>query len=73
MDLVVTVTQAARILGLTTGRVRQLLLAGELTGNKTSGNGPWLLERAAVEEYARRHPQIPGTAGRPRKAHPQLA
>jgi hypothetical protein len=48
----VTVTQAADILKLkSTGRVRQLLLAGILRGKKFGSY--WMVERKSIEEYAR--------------------
>lgn len=45
-----TVEAAASALGLTTGRVRQLLRAGVLVGEKVTERC-WLISRASVEAY----------------------
>ncbi len=49
----VTLTEAARILGLTTGRLRQMLGAKEIPGTKASPQ-LWLMARKDVENLARR-------------------
>jgi hypothetical protein len=61
----VSVTDAAEIIGCTTGRVRQLLLEGELRGKKLSEkhNAPWLVSRVDAEKLR----ENPGNTGRPRK------
>jgi hypothetical protein len=61
----VSVTKAAAIIGCTTGRVRQLLLNGELRGKKLddSEQAPWLVSRVDAEKYSK----TPTTTGRPRK------
>lgn len=61
----VSVTDAAAIIGCTTGRVRQLLIDGSLRGQKLSEqeNAPWLVSKAAAEKLAKK----PASTGRPRK------
>ena len=44
-----TTPQAAAKLGLTTGRVRQLAIAGELPGAKRFGRD-WMIPKEAVEK-----------------------
>ena len=41
----------AEILKLTTGRIRQLLIAGELRGKRVSG--VWVIKRRELERYQR--------------------
>ena len=41
----------AEILKLTTGRIRQLLIAGELRGKRVSG--VWVIKRSELERYQR--------------------
>lgn len=48
-DDAVTAPQAARILGLTNGRIRQLARAGKLDAGKFGRD--WLISRASVEVY----------------------
>ena len=62
LEKYVNVNDAAEIIGCTRGRVRQLLLAGKLAGEKVSALA-WLVERKAVEQYRDRE----YTTGRPRK------
>lgn len=59
------ITEAAEILGCTTGRVRQLLLAGEVVGEKVSSldNAPWIIDRKSLAKYAQKEQ----TVGRPRQ------
>ena len=59
-----SVTQAADYLGLTVGRIRQLLLAGDLTGEKFGDpeNGVWMIPKKVIYSYAKIKP----TTGRPR-------
>lgn len=61
----VSVTDAASIIGCTTGRVRQLLLDGEIRGKKLSQseNSPWLVSKVDAEKLAKN----PASTGRPRK------
>jgi len=47
-----SVTEAAAELDLTVGRVRQLLLAGEIQGHKL-GEKQWAISRAEVEKQKR--------------------
>lgn len=47
----ITVETAAARLGLTVGRVRQLLAAGTLSGHKVSPRC-WLIDPASVAVYA---------------------
>lgn len=68
LDDFVTCSEAARIMGVTTGRVRQLLSNGTLLGEKMPGaehqtHRPWLLLRRDVEQY--RDKQSRGRRGRP--------
>ena len=60
------IKEAAKTLGCTTGRVRQLLGDGAIVGEKVSdeANAPWMVERKSLEKYAKVKP----TTGRPRKA-----
>ena len=60
------VKEAAAIIGVTVGRVRQLAAAGKLKGERLGGpeRGLWVFRRADVVAYAAR----PRRAGRPRKA-----
>jgi hypothetical protein len=62
----VSVADAATIIGCTTGRVRQLLLNGDIRGKKLSvetDNSPWLVSKVDAEKMARK----PAATGRPRK------
>jgi excisionase family DNA binding protein len=58
----ITSAQAAKILGISPGRVRQLVLAGELASEKFGRDH--LFDRTAIDEYQQRRRPI----GRPRKA-----
>lgn len=60
------IIEAAETLGCTTGRVRQLLLRGDITGEKYGKheNAPWLIDRKSLAKFAKVKP----TTGRPRKA-----
>ena len=57
----VTVTTAAEIMGCTPGRVRQMLRADEIEGEKV-GERAWMVLRKAAEKRA----QKPEGPGRPR-------
>ena len=48
------IDDAADAIGCTRARVRQLLLDGELKGEKVSKarNAPWMIERKSVAKYA---------------------
>jgi excisionase family DNA binding protein len=59
----VSIPEAANTLGLSSSRVRALVVRGQLPGAKVGGR--WLVERAAVE--ARRRRKAPG--GRPFAPH----
>lgn len=61
----VSVSKAAEIIGCTTGRVRQLLIDGEIRGKKLddSEQAPWLVSRVDAERLQKN----PSTTGRPRK------
>lgn len=67
-DQLMDVKEAAAIIGVTVGRVRQLASAGKLKGERLGGpeRGLWVFQRADVVAYAAR----PSRAGRPRKAAP---
>ncbi len=47
-----SVTETAADLGLTVGRIRQLLLAGEMDGHKL-GKKLWAIPRSEVEKQKR--------------------
>ena len=48
---ILTTTEAGEILEVNQSRIRQLLIAGRLTGRK---HGPvWMLDRKSVERYAK--------------------
>ena len=49
----ISVNEVADLLGLTTGRIRQLLISGELKGVKVNKRA-WVLDRKIVEKYARK-------------------
>lgn len=56
----VTVTEAAELMGCTTGYIRRLLLDGELKGEKL---GPiWVVEKTSIAKFDKREK----TVGRPR-------
>ncbi|KKM88427.1 hypothetical protein LCGC14_1258770 [marine sediment metagenome] len=58
-----TVSEAAELIGVTEGRVRQLLKSGDLLGEKFGTQ--WVITRAEVDRFA----QIPPPAvGRPRSS-----
>lgn len=59
----ISVQDAAEILGCTVGRVRQLLMAGTLDGQKLNERA-WAVERKSVEKYAKQDIRL----GRPRVA-----
>jgi len=57
------VQEAADTIGCTTGRVRQMLITGEMRGIKANGRA-WLITKAEVAKIANtRH-----KTGRPRKS-----
>lgn len=45
----ITVSEAAEVLGVSVGRVRQLLSEGRLVGEKSGG--VWLVERWSIDDY----------------------
>jgi excisionase family DNA binding protein len=47
-----SVNEAAEILGLTTGRVRQLLIGKDLPGKKLNEKA-WVIDRRDIERFAR--------------------
>lgn len=49
----ISVNETADLLGLTTGRIRQLLIAKELRGLKVNERA-WVLDRKEVEKYAKK-------------------
>lgn len=58
-----SVGEAARELGITDGRVRQLLRAGNLIGEHLNGSsGAWVVYRASVLKFKK----LPQITGRPR-------
>lgn len=56
-----TVAEAAEVIGITTGRIGQLLRAGAIKGRKVSERA-WLIPRKEVERFK----AMPQTTGRPR-------
>lgn len=66
------ITEAAELAGCTTGRMRQLLIAGEIKGEKLSDqdNAPWMVDRRSLERYIENRPDGP-SRGRPRNGGPQ--
>lgn len=60
-DTNMTVSQTAEFLGLTTGRVRQMLREGDLSGEKI-GDWMWVVHRRSAEKFALQ----PKKTGRPR-------
>lgn len=56
-----TVSEAAQIVGITNGRLCQLLRAGVLKGHK-AGNCAWMIPRKEIERFKAK----PQTTGRPR-------
>jgi hypothetical protein len=59
MDVLIGVKEAASIIGCTAGRVRQLLLAGQLRGRKVTDTS-WVLVKQDAERYARNNPRTIG-------------
>lgn len=59
-----SVVEAADIIGISTGRVRQLLLRGELKGQKL-GQHQWAIPQREVDRYAAIEPPA---VGRPRRS-----
>ena len=57
----VSVTDAARELGCTTGRVRQMLITGDIKGEKLTPRA-WGIFKYSLDRAAK----IPQTTGRPR-------
>jgi len=53
IDLVVSVDEAAEIVGVSPRRIRELLEAGEIDGRQTS-KGVWLVSRASAQSFERR-------------------
>jgi hypothetical protein len=58
-EVLISVNQAAQIIGCTTGRVRQLLLSKSLPGKKVTKTS-WVLAKSDVTEYAKQNPRKPG-------------
>jgi predicted DNA-binding transcriptional regulator AlpA len=58
IDDYITASEAAKILGKTSGMVWVLCKNGKLPGAKKMGNAAWLIPRASVEFYT------PGRRGR---------
>jgi predicted DNA-binding transcriptional regulator AlpA len=66
IDDYVTASEAAEILGKTSGLIWVLCKNGKLPGAKKMGNAAWLIPRASVESYT------PGKRG-PRTTQERLA
>lgn len=62
----VTVPEAAEIIGVTEGRVRQLLKSGDLDGQKLGRD--WVVPKGEADRFAALDPP---TVGRPRKTNPE--
>lgn len=56
-----SVKEAADVIGCTVGRVRQLLIAGDLKGEKLNERA-WAIPRTVAQKYAEK----PAKTGRPR-------
>jgi len=65
----ITVEAAAGILGVTTGRVRQLRGSGDLTGGKFNRSA-WAADREPVEARAKRQAEERARAKRRRRRQP---
>ena len=65
----ITVEEAAGLLKVTTGRVRQLLGSGDLTGEKFTRSA-WAVDREPVEARAKRQAEERARAKRRRRRHP---
>lgn len=61
-----SVSDAAAIIGCTVGRVRQLLIDGEIVGMKLNERA-WAVDRKSAEKYAKREISV----GRPRLSQRQ--
>jgi predicted DNA-binding transcriptional regulator AlpA len=66
IDDYVTASEAAKMLGKTSGMIWVLCKDGKLPGAKKMGNAAWLIPRASVESYT------PGRRG-PRTKKERLA
>lgn len=64
-----TTQEAAEYLGVTQSRIRQLILAGDITAVRR-GRDKWV-ERAELERYQTVRPPRGRPAGRPRATPPQ--
>lgn len=49
---ILSVSEAAAVLGVTTGRIRQLLIRGRLIGQKLNERA-WAVSSVSCDEYAR--------------------
>jgi hypothetical protein len=56
-----TVGESARLLGLTPGRIRQMLISGELEGTKDPASDRWKVSQEAViaRRQERKPPEVP--------------
>ena len=65
------IKEAAEVLGCTTGRVRQLILKGEIAGEKYGeyDNAPWLVDRQSLNKFSKIKP----TTGRKRISETERA
>ncbi len=66
-DKFLTIRQAAEEIGVTAGRVRQMICWGEIAGEQIPpepGKGRWLIPMSEVKRVS----QIKPTTGRPRKS-----
>jgi hypothetical protein len=59
----VTTAKAAEMLGVSTSRVRQLILAGRLATKRDDGHDHWV-EAASVRRFVRRPPGRPKPNGK---------
>jgi excisionase family DNA binding protein len=57
-----SVNEAAELIGCTDGRVRQLLIDGQLKGQKLHARA-WVVDRDSADKYAKNTSKV----GRPRK------
>jgi predicted DNA-binding transcriptional regulator AlpA len=70
IDDYVTASEAAKILGKTSGMIWVLCKDGKLPGAKKMGNAAWLIPRASVEAY---RPAKRGAKPRKEKLSGELA
>jgi len=66
--VLLTTAEAAKLIGVTTSRVRQLLISGQMQGVKITQNA-WLVPESEAKKFASRGK----TVGRPRSGGPKVS